>query len=194
MLIGQHIALHEPQRENHIGGWWVVAGGQHTGVGAGVCKVQVQASLEHCAVLGGSRQGMGRGCGSRGLRSLQSAVGAAKPQWSLLSGSLGRLVCRERGSQGEGGWQRGAPAHRFSRRWKCGPLALLLVITCALPVALCFAALRCGPGLIDTRCNPGHVCEDAIHDARTICMREKVGAGVCFRVGWRGVQAAAVAD
>ena len=31
-------------------------------------------------------------------------------------------------------------------------------------------------GLIDTRCNPGHVCEDAIHDARTICMREKGSA------------------
>lgn len=31
-------------------------------------------------------------------------------------------------------------------------------------------------GLIETRCNPGHVCEDAIHDARTICMREKGSA------------------
>jgi hypothetical protein len=31
-------------------------------------------------------------------------------------------------------------------------------------------------GLIDTRCSPAHVCQDAIDDARTICMREKGGA------------------
>lgn len=31
-------------------------------------------------------------------------------------------------------------------------------------------------GLIDTKCSPGHVCQDAIDDARTICMREKGGA------------------
>ncbi|KAG7674226.1 hypothetical protein Ndes2526B_g03970 [Nannochloris sp. 'desiccata'] len=31
-------------------------------------------------------------------------------------------------------------------------------------------------GLIDTKCSPGHVCRDAIEDARVICMREKGGA------------------
>ena len=31
-------------------------------------------------------------------------------------------------------------------------------------------------GLIDTKCSPAGVCQDAIDDARNICMREKGGA------------------
>lgn len=31
-------------------------------------------------------------------------------------------------------------------------------------------------GLIDTKCSPGRICQDAIDDARNICLREKGGA------------------
>lgn len=140
MLIGQHIALHEPPVS-----FCTAAAAAPTTTVAAVAAVLIQPLLA-------------AGCACRCSRCASAVA-------NCLSCCI--VTCT---------------LHR--------PLASTNRLAAALPLNLLQREQHIG--LIDTKCSPAGVCQDAIDDARSICMREKGSApdvsvnGLCCLAGLIG--------